>query len=48
MTLDKRAVRILSNAYYLANTNELFLNHKILKLDQINILQTAIFMFKLS
>ncbi len=47
ITLQKRAVRILSNADYLAHTSELFLNHKILKLDQINILQIAIFMFKL-
>ncbi len=47
ITLQKWAVRILSNADYLAHTSELFLNHKILKLDQINILQTAIFMFKL-
>ncbi len=47
ITLQKQAVRILSNADYLAHTSELFLNHKILKLDQINILQTAIFMFKL-
>ncbi len=47
ITLQKRAVRILSNADYLAHTSDLFLNHKILKLDQINILQTAVFMFKL-
>ncbi len=37
ITLQKRAVRILSNADYLAHTSEIFLNHKILKLDQINI-----------
>ncbi len=42
INMQKRAVRILSNADYLAHTSELFLNHKILKLDQINI-----FMFKL-
>ncbi len=47
ITLQKLAVRILSNEDYLAHTTELFLNHKILKLDQINILQTTIFMFKL-
>ncbi len=45
--MQKQAVRILSNADYLAHTSELFLNHKILKLDQINILRTTIFMFKL-
>ncbi len=47
ITLQKRAVRILSNADYLAHSSELFLTHKILKLNQINILQTAIFKFKL-
>ncbi len=30
----------------LAHTGEPFLNYKILKFDQINILQRAIFMFK--
>ncbi len=38
MNTELIKVRIMSNAYYLAHTSELVLNHKILKLDQINIL----------
>ena len=48
ITLQKRAVRIVSNADYLAHTSELFTRDKTLKLKQINVLQTAIFMYNLN
>ncbi len=35
------------NTDYWAHTSELLLSHKILKMNQINVLKTAIFMFKL-
>lgn len=51
-TQQKWTFIILSTAIYLANTfciyaGEWFLSHTILKTDEINILQTATFMFKL-
>ena len=44
--LQKKAVRICTNSSYLAHTNPLFHQLKILKVHDINILQTSIFMFK--
>ena len=44
--LQKKAVRICTNSSYLAHTNPLFRQLKILKVHDINILQTSIFMFK--
>ena len=46
--LQKRAVRLCSGSHYLAHTDPIFKRLKLLKLSDINILQTAIFMFKLS
>ena len=45
-TLQKRAVRIINAAPYLAHSNELFFNSHLLKLDDIHKLSVASFMFK--
>ena len=44
--LQKKAVRICTNSPYLAHTDPLFHKLNILKVHDINILQTSIFMFK--
>ena len=46
--LQKRAVRIISQRGKTDHTSPLFKSLKILKVTEINILQTSIFMFKLS
>ena len=46
--LQKRALRLCTNSHYLAKTNSIFRNHRLLKVKDINILQTAVFMFKLN
>src|SRR5688572_13673796 len=45
ITLQKRAVRIITKSYYQCHTAQLFLLHGILTLDQIRVLQTGEFMF---
>ena len=47
LLLQKKAVRLCSGSHYLAHTNPLFHKLRILKVSDINYLQTAIFMFKL-
>jgi hypothetical protein len=44
--LQKRAIRYISLAKYRAHTNPLFKKHKLLTINDINIYQTALFMFK--
>ena len=44
--LQKKLIRLIANAPFLAHTNELFLNNSILKLDDVNKYCTCIFMFK--
>jgi Reverse transcriptase (RNA-dependent DNA polymerase) len=44
--LQKRALRIMSNSYYRAHSNPLFVKFGLLKLEDIHILQTALFLFK--
>src|ERR1043165_2518321 len=46
-TLQKRAIRIICNVPYRANTKLLFLNLKILPFECINKLQVALFMYKI-
>ena len=45
--LQKKAIRIISNADYLAHSSKLFLNLKLLKLDDIMKFQLGTFMYKL-
>ena len=45
--LQKKAMRIISNADYLAHSSKLFLNLKLLKLDDIMKFQLGTFMYKL-
>ena len=45
--LQKRAVRLCTGSHYLAHTNPIFKRLRLLKVSDINTLQTAIFMFKL-
>ena len=45
--LQKKAKRIISNTDYLANSSKLFLNLKLLKLDDIMNFQLGTFMYKL-
>ena len=45
--LQKRAVRLCSGSHYLAHTDPIFKHFRLLKVLDINILQTAVFMFKL-
>ena len=44
--LQKKAIRICSGSSYLEHTNPLFQTLRILKITDINVLQTAIFMYK--
>ena len=44
--LQKKAVRIINNAPFLAHTNDLFLNSHLLKLKDIHKLSVCIYMFK--
>ena len=46
ITLQKRAVRIISNASYLDHTDPLFKSNQILKLGDIYIFTLAIYMFR--
>ena len=46
LLLQKRALRIISNSNYLANSEPLFYRFQTLKINDINTLQTAIFMYK--
>ena len=45
--LQKKAIRIISNTDYLAHSSKLFLNLKLLKLDDIMTFQLGTFMYKL-
>ena len=45
--LQKKAIRIISNTDYLAHSSKLFLNLKLLKLDDIMKFQLGTFMYKL-
>ena len=45
--LQKKAIRIISNADYLPHSSKLFLNLKLLKLDDIMKFQLGTFMYKL-
>ena len=45
--LQKKAIRIISNRDYLAHSSKLFLNLKLLKLDDIMKFQLGTFMYKL-
>ena len=47
LVLQKRAIRLCANTHYLANTNPIFKRLGLLKITDINFLQTAVFMFKL-
>ena len=44
--LQKRAIRILSNSDYLAHTNPLFFRNRVLKLDDISLYCTCIYVFR--
>jgi hypothetical protein len=44
--LQKRALRIMSNSYYRAHSNILFVKFGLLKFEDIHILQSAQFLFK--
>ena len=44
--LQKKLIRAIDNAPYLAHTNNLFFNNRILKLDDINKYCTGVYMFK--
>ena len=44
--LQKRAIRIIGHAHYLAYTNALAKKFSIIKLMDINVLQTALFVYK--
>ena len=46
LLLQKKAVRICTHSSFLEHTDPLFNKLKVLKIDDINELQTAIFMFK--
>ena len=45
--LQKKAIRIISNTDYLAHSSKLFVNLKLLKLDDIMTFQLGTFMYKL-
>lgn len=47
LKLQKKAVRLCTGSHYLAHTEPIFKHLRLLKLDDLNVLQTAIFMFKL-
>ena len=46
LRLQKKALRICTGSHYLANTDPLFYELHTLKIKDINIFQTSIFMFK--
>ena len=48
LLLQKKAIRICTGSQYLANTDPLFNKMKLLKINDITYMQTAMFMFKLS
>ena len=48
LRLQKRALRICTGSHYLAHSDPLFHNLHSLKINDINVLQTAVFMFKLT
>ena len=48
LRLQKRALRICTGSHYLAHSDPLFQNLHSLKINDINVLQTAVFMFKLN
>ena len=47
LKLQKRAIRLCTGSHYLAHTEPIFKRLRLLKVVDINVLQTAIFMFKL-
>ena len=44
--LQKKAIRVINNAPFLAHTISFFVEDRILKFDDINVFQLAVFMFK--
>ena len=48
LLLQKKAVRICSGSHFLANTDPLFKKLRLLKITDITLMQTALFMYKLS
>lgn len=46
--LQKRIIRTITSSDFLAHTNPLFLKTKILKVEDVYLLQLGIFMFKLN
>ena len=48
LKLQKRALRICTGSHYLAHSDPLFHKLHSLKINDINVLQTAVFMFKLN
>jgi len=46
ITLQKRFIRIISNANYLSHTDPLFHSFNLLKITDIGQMQTLIFMYK--
>ena len=46
LILQKRAVRLCTGSYFRAASNELFKQLRLLKINDINKLQTAMFMMK--
>ena len=44
--IQKKLIRLIANAPFLAHTNDLFLNNNILKFTDVNIYCTGIFMYK--
>ena len=46
LLLQKRALRIISKSYYLAHTDPLFKNFKLLKLDDVLAFQLTVFMYR--
>ena len=48
LRLQKKAIRICTGSHFIANTNPLFHRLRTLKIADVNTLQTAIFMYKLT
>ena len=48
VVLQKRAIRLISGSSYLAHTNPLFLEHKVLKLNDVTFYFTWVYMYKKS
>ena len=46
IVLHKRAIRLISNSTFLAHTNELFYDHGILKLKEINQFRLILYVYK--